>query len=264
MKNYETVILISVKDNLEGLLNTVNSITEIIDILICDDGSKEVVKLKEFKKNITIIRNEKNKGIGYSLNRLINIAIKKKYKYVMIIDAGDLYVEGRLRKQIDYAKLFPDVVLFGGSMIIQDESGNKLGDFNAPIDKKNLDYQVKRGYPFAHPTALYNLNNYIKLNIKYNEKIKASLDYDLIYRLYNLNSNYIKNLNEVLCIYIREKNSIGVKSTSLQAKEAMKIRWKYADYSWDGIAGRFDIRLIIRFLYPKLFFFLSKHYQTWK
>ena len=71
-----------------------------IEILVCDDGSplgSEVKRICEDYK-VRYIRNEENKGIGYTRNRLINEA---KGKYIYFISADDFLAPNAVDTMMD-------------------------------------------------------------------------------------------------------------------------------------------------------------------
>ena len=83
---------------IENCINTFNSIdSKNIEIIIIDDGSKkdEYKRLEKninelSKKNLKLIRNEENKGAGYSKNRAISVA---QGEYIIFLDCDDYVSE---------------------------------------------------------------------------------------------------------------------------------------------------------------------------
>ena len=70
------------------------------EIIVIDDGSKDKTSyaLELFKKDIIVIRNKKNKGLPYSLNKGIK---KAKSKYIVRVDSDD-YVNENFLKFLTY------------------------------------------------------------------------------------------------------------------------------------------------------------------
>ena len=66
------------------------------EIIVIDDGSNDKTSyvLESFKNEITIIKNNKNKGLPYSLNRGIK---KTKSKYIVRVDSDDYVNEDFLK-----------------------------------------------------------------------------------------------------------------------------------------------------------------------
>jgi dolichol-phosphate mannosyltransferase len=61
--------------------------TRNYDLLVMDDGSKDN-STKSFSKSVLILKNQTNRGIGYSMKRVFQYAIDKKYE-ILVIQAGN-------------------------------------------------------------------------------------------------------------------------------------------------------------------------------
>jgi len=73
---------------IKDLINQLRYITDC-DILIYDDGSSPSLKFNSEYENIIFLRNDINKGKGYSLYRGLNYAVKNGYNHVITMD-GDM------------------------------------------------------------------------------------------------------------------------------------------------------------------------------
>jgi len=246
--------IIPIFNNQAGLNRTLESIRRdaesVSRIYVCDDGSSTPVEINkgELADLVFLIRKEKNAGISAALNTLLMRAHADGYQYAALIDAGDIHRQGRIASQIDFFAFCVDAVVVGGDR------------FSPPISVKEIEKAFRRGYPFAHPTAMFDLEKLANLNIQYDETIVASVDYDFLYRIHLLNSRNVRNSKDLLVDYVRESESIGISRAGRQAREAIKIRFRYRDLgSVDSILGLMDIRLIIRATSPSLFFLLSKY-----
>jgi glycosyltransferase involved in cell wall biosynthesis len=134
-------------------VDRIRACIEDYEIIVVDDGSYEPLELsiREFKNEITLIRNVHNRGRGYARNRGLELA---QYKVVSFIDSDDLCAEGRFYSLLrpfvsnptldcvigqtrplnvnDSKKLIPDVVqgVLPGSLAITRRGLNKTGVFN--------------------------------------------------------------------------------------------------------------------------------------
>jgi glycosyltransferase involved in cell wall biosynthesis len=244
--------IIPIFNNQAGLNRTLESIRRdaesVSRIYVCDDGSSTPVEINkgELADLVFLIRKEKNAGISAALNTLLMRAHADGYQYAALIDAGDIHRQGRIASQIDFFAFCVDAVVVGGDMMIVDLDGQVQGRFSPPISVKEIEKAFRRGYPFAHPTAMFDLEKLANLNIQYDETIVASVDYDFLYRIHLLNSRNVRNSKDLLVDYVRESESIGISRAGRQARV-------------DSILGLMDIRLIIRATSPSLFFLLSKY-----
>ena len=57
-----------------------------IDILIIDDGSKDKIRLNNYK-NVVLMRNKTNQGKGYTLKKSIKYALLNNYSHIISIDS---------------------------------------------------------------------------------------------------------------------------------------------------------------------------------
>ncbi|MBQ0943126.1 glycosyltransferase [Ideonella sp. 4Y16] len=263
--------IIPVYNNKAGLLRTLgaiaNSRTKPNKILIVDDGSKEPIDLAgtEFSEICHVFRHDVNKGISVGLNRLISEASALKFDFAALVDAGDLPTPDRLDRQLEFLRINPQVAVLGGSMRIIGLDGKVQTEFAAPITARDIHIAFRRGYPFAHPTATFRLALFTSFNISYNPNIRASVDYDMLYRLHLANPESVRNIPDILVEYVREAESIGIRRATLQAREAYRIRLRHASLSsLHSLVGLMDIRLLTRAFSAKLFFAASDFYRSLK
>lgn len=94
-KNPKFSILITTKDRLSDLKETLNQITYLIEndnveCIVCDDGSSDGTStfIETNYTSIQLIKNPKSKGLIFSRNRLLNLT---KAKYAITLD-DDAYI----------------------------------------------------------------------------------------------------------------------------------------------------------------------------
>ena len=120
-------ILIPVFNREDTIERCINSIPkrDDIEIVVCDDGSTDgTLKKLEMFNNIKILKNETNKGVGFTMNRLYDNATGE---YMIALGSDDYFIEGKLDefiKELDGT----DLVYFN---MINDE------EFKYTIDKKS-------------------------------------------------------------------------------------------------------------------------------
>lgn len=111
-------ILITTKNRLHDLIFTLDKIKGLLDrkdvcCIICDDGSTDGTSgyLKENHPNIHLIRNEKNEGLIYSRNKLLDLT---RTEFAISID-DDLHfiTENPLELIEGYFKAHPECGLVG-------------------------------------------------------------------------------------------------------------------------------------------------------
>lgn len=89
-----------------------------------DDGSTDA-KLVEYMDNyakdarVTVIRNEMNKGIAFALNTGMQAAREiSGVQYIARMDSDDICFKERIKQQVCYMELNPNIDICGTNMII--------------------------------------------------------------------------------------------------------------------------------------------------
>lgn len=119
-----------------GIYNCATTLVEALDslyaqtykdfkIILCEDGSTDDTYLvaKEYAEkhdNIILIRNEKNMGLNYTLNRCIEHA---DTEYCARMDGDDISLPTRFEKEIEFLDKNPEYAVVSCPMIYFDESG---------------------------------------------------------------------------------------------------------------------------------------------
>lgn len=113
-------VILPVYNGENTLLQTIISIEDQtfqeFELLVCDDGStdKSIDILKrQQNKCIIILKNIANRGLGYTLNKLID-NVHPKSKYIAIAEQDDIYYNNRLKLQFDYMESHTDIGLVSG------------------------------------------------------------------------------------------------------------------------------------------------------
>jgi len=130
--------------HLKTLLKSEYLINKEIDIIVVDDGS--VPKVSNLEASIVLLRNEQNKGKGFSLKRALDYAKKNQYTHAIALDADlqhdPIYID-------DFIKADSDINLvigarnFSKKMPFLRRFSNKVTSFmiSAIVGKKILDSQ---------------------------------------------------------------------------------------------------------------------------
>lgn len=228
-----------------GIYNCENTLKESIEsiikqtygnweLIMCDDGSTDnSLKLaKEYEirdKRIKVIRNTKNKGLAYSLNRCLEIA---EGEYVARHDGDDICLPERFEKQISYIKK-NNFEFIGSYAKCFDEDGI-WGEIKIKENPNILDVFSKS--VFIHPTILIkkdvikSVGGYTISPITYRTE-----DYDLYNKLYSKGYKG-GNLPESLILFRKDKASykrmkfryrIDASKCRLKAWKSLNISKKY-------------------------------------
>lgn len=149
-----------------GVYNAENTLREAIcsiidqtysnwELIICDDGSTDDsyrIATSFTDPRIIVIRNEKNMGLGYALNRCIE---KANGSIIARMDADDISMPTRFEKELDIMKRNPQYGVVSCRIIMFDEGGE-----HPTLSADNIDLFIPRptdfitGSPIAHPTCM--------------------------------------------------------------------------------------------------------------
>jgi glycosyltransferase involved in cell wall biosynthesis len=205
------------KDAIESILNQTYTNFEFI---IIDDGSvdnTESIIRTYSDPRIIFIKNEKNKGLIYSLNLGISIA---KGAYIARMDADDLSLPERFDEQVDYLKNSPHTVVVGthqaevrNNKIITRGSGEYDSDFLKGILLFNT--------CFSHPTVMMR-NIFQKNGLYYDSKFIHAEDFRIWTELALKGDFHI--LNKVLLKYRLHPEQISNKHAIEQDIISSEIR----------------------------------------
>lgn len=195
-----------------------------LEFIICDDGSTDCTceKINEYSKKdsrIKVIRNKKNCGLAFSLNKCLNIA---KGEYIARQDADDISDMSRLAEQVAFLKAHGDIAFVGSNVELIDRNG-KWGMRILPEYPQRKDFLFTA--PFVHGTLMFrtdelrNVGGYAVSK----ETLRAE-DYELEMRLYSLGRRGA-NIQAYLYKFLEDKNTQARRKYKYRIDEA-KIRWK--------------------------------------
>jgi len=206
----------------EAIDSILNQTFGDFEFIIVNDGSTDKTEdiLDEYAKKdsrIRIIKNEKNIGLTKSLNKVIRVA---KGKYIARMDADDISLPERLRKQIDFLEKNSEIGLLGtGYYEINDNKiiGEK---YFLTTDEKLRKILIKYN-PFFHASVMVRKSIIQEVGI-YEEHLARAQDYGLWFRI--AAKTKIANLSELLMKRRYNFENISIKNENEQLEWAIKIR----------------------------------------
>ena len=134
MEGQEKLVRVSI---IMGIYNCAATLPEAIDsllaqtsqgwkLIMCDDASiDDTYAIAEsyqmrYPEKIILIRNEKNKGLNYTLNHCLQYV---DTEFVARMDGDDLSLSTRFEKEMDFLDKNPQYSIVSTSMIYFDENG---------------------------------------------------------------------------------------------------------------------------------------------
>lgn len=167
---------------IESLLN--QSYTDW-ELIMCDDGSTDQTYLvakdyqAKYPERIKLLRNEKNQGLNYTLNRCL---CEANGEYIARQDGDDMSLPLRLEKEISFLQAHPEYAIVSTALIHFDEKGDWA--ISKPIAEPTKTDVLKR-FPFAHAACMVTKDaiNHVG-GYSVSPKLLRVEDYHLWYKLY--------------------------------------------------------------------------------
>jgi hypothetical protein len=129
------------------------------EILIVDDGGDTPIEqlvdnlaTPATRDRLRFIRNERNSGLVYSLNRGLAAS---RYPFVARLDADDRWLAGKIRKQFELFLNDPDLSITATGMTLVTPDGEPIETHVRPGDWTGiLHFFIDVGCPFPHGSVL--------------------------------------------------------------------------------------------------------------
>uniref|UniRef100_A0A6C0ET18 Glycosyltransferase 2-like domain-containing protein n=1 Tax=viral metagenome TaxID=1070528 RepID=A0A6C0ET18_9ZZZZ len=187
-----------------------------IELIWINDGSDELhtkllkKHLENFEKttrfiNVVYCENTKNMGLGYTLNKGVNIA---SYELIIRMDSDDIMVKNRIITQVEFMNHNKDVMICGSQvMMFKDNINNITNTTNHKSITLN-DYKKHPLHWFAnHPSLCFRKEAIISVG-NYNINISKNIeDFELLLRILK-KYEYFHNLSDSLLYYRLHDNQL--------------------------------------------------------
>lgn len=188
------------------------------DLIACDDASTDgsLRILESFAEahpgKVTILRNDVNSKLAYSLNRCLSQA---KGDYIARMDGDDLSRPGRFAAQVNALLAAPHHAVVGTAMQRFDEKGLKDVLRLPPTPTRE---SMRWGAPFAHATIMMRPEAYAALGgYTVSRRTERTEDLDLWFRFFHAGFTG-QNLPEPF--YLVREDTAAIKRRTLD------VRWQ--------------------------------------
>lgn len=133
-------VIIPTYNNEKTVIRVIEGVREYVSdnrIIIVNDGATDSTPelLKQFESSISILKNEQNRGKGYSLRKAFKFANDKGFENAITIDSDGQHFPSDIPKMVATAIEFPNTVLMGSRNMEQEgvpqksSFGNKFSNF---------------------------------------------------------------------------------------------------------------------------------------
>lgn len=170
------------KESIDSILNQTYHDWEFI---MCDDGSTDETYMiaknyeEKYPDKFLILKNGKNMGLNYTLNKCIKYA---KGEYLARQDGDDVSLPTRFEKQVKFLDENPDIDFVSSTMIFFDETGD-WGISHLAERPTKMDFIS--GSPFSHAATMIRKDVMEKVGCySVNDSLLRVEDYHLWFKLY--------------------------------------------------------------------------------
>lgn len=155
------------------------------ELILCDDGSWDSTLSvaqsyrQRYPEKIRLLKNEKNRGLNYTLNRCLSVATGQ---FIARMDGDDLCMPDRFEKELKALEENPTMAVVSTPMEYFDENGTwGIGTAIARPKARDLLY----GTPFCHAPCMARREAILAVGgYTDDEKYLRVEDYDLWVKLY--------------------------------------------------------------------------------
>ena len=207
------------KEAIESILK--QSYTDF-EFIILNDGSTdktEEIILSYDDPRIVYVKNENNLQIVETLNKGISLA---KGKYIARMDADDISLSERLKKQVDFMDKNPEIGVCGSWV---EYFGGQEGIWKTPQKDDEIKMSLFMGSPFSHPSVI------IRRDL-FSDKCSYSSEYPQAedYYLWSVLAPRCQfhNIQEVLLRYRIHSCQLSKEQVSKMMEQHCLISYQYA------------------------------------
>jgi len=154
------------------------------ELIIVDDCSNDstlnIIKTYAMRDPRIVYRsNSRRMRISASLNAGVALA---RGTYIARMDADDIALPERFKKQVGFLESHPEVGIVGGTMLIVNEHNVPIGERRYWTDDATIRKHIFRYSPFCHPSIMVRKSVLERAGL-YGEHSRVIEDYELYFRI---------------------------------------------------------------------------------
>lgn len=175
----------------------------IVDDASTDDSYTILKKYQKKDKRIKLFRNKTNLRQGATVTFALG---KAKGDFVARMDADDIAMPGRFKKQLSYLLENPKTVAVGGQCILIDGKGKKIGLKNFPTNFEDVYKYILEFCPAQQPSMMFAIKRLPRDFSFYDHGMSPVEDVELLFKLFKYGK--VENMPDYLLTYrIHGENS---------------------------------------------------------
>jgi glycosyltransferase involved in cell wall biosynthesis len=190
------------------------------EFIIIDDGSTDntLSILRSYSDPRIRIYCQENMGLTKALNKAIRLS---KGRYIARIDADEIALPERLKKQEDFLSLNPETGIVGSFSVDTDEVTRVTRNVTLPVVDEEIRKELPKKNVFVHGAVMFRKDIFAAAGA-YDEVFKYVQDYELWGRIAKFCK--LHNLPEVLLIRKITKNSISSNPEIMKQRALFSIK----------------------------------------
>ena len=193
------------------------------EFLIVEDGSTDATSsiLADFAAKddrIRVLPNLDNLGLTPSLNIGLRSA---RGQYIARMDADDICMPERLRRQVDYLNVHLDVQLLGTGFVTIDSDGLIMKQDIEACEPWECVWLSMVRTPLTHPTVMFRTSLVTTHGLYFDENLQTAQDFDLWVRMMDIGNACA--LPDALVSYRMHANNVSTKRKESQKRNMKEI-----------------------------------------
>lgn len=191
----------------------------VVDDASTDDSWSAIQQLAGSDSRVNPIRNPEQLGAAESLNVALRQA---RGEYVAILDADDLALPQRLKRQVAFLDRHPDYVAIGSAVRLIDATGATLRYETYPTHPASARWNLLFGASLQHSASLYRRELLLGVG-GYSRQHGYLCDYELLTRL--VDHGKLGNLPDVLACYRRHDGQTSANHKRPQTGQMLLLQY---------------------------------------
>ncbi len=162
----------------EALVSVLSQTMHDFELIAIDDGSTDDTweRLGDYEDSRLVPIRQRHKGLVPTLNYGLEVA---EGSYIARMDADDVALPDRLRKQVDFMEANQEVALLGSSLTLIDEEGEEVGVRDVAVGRAEIRWEALLENPFMHSTVMLRREVVRSRGFRYDEEYHRAEDYEL-------------------------------------------------------------------------------------
>ena len=187
--------------NQEGYFNIeivwINDGSEFLETILLEKLLNNFIKTTRFT-TLVYYKNETNKGIGYTLNKGINLCSNE---LIIKMDSDDIMVPNRIYTQFEFMKSNPQIMICGSQIKCFKDNINNIVSITKHPCISWSEYKIKKSHWFSnHPSLCYRKTAVLEAGNYDVTKSRMTEDFEFTLRMLKTHG-YLHNLDESLLYY---------------------------------------------------------------